>query len=71
VVARWPVTCFASRYMLKECWPSRSMMRLLTILIRYVCPARPALSPIQVWYFDLGAPPERSDVKTVDVEFTR
>lgn len=30
---------------------------------------RPALR--QVWYFDLGAPPERSDVKTVDVEFTR
>lgn len=25
--------------------------------------------PIEVWYFDLGSPPERSDVKKIDVEF--
>lgn len=27
--------------------------------------------PQEVWHFDLGAPPERSDVKSVDVAFTR
>ncbi|KAL4424877.1 hypothetical protein ABPG77_002100 [Micractinium sp. CCAP 211/92] len=27
--------------------------------------------PKEVWHFDLGAPPDRSDVKTVDVEITR
>jgi hypothetical protein len=27
--------------------------------------------PKEVWYFDLGNPPDRSDVKTVDIEFTR
>ena len=43
-----------------------------------VCPAGmtalhllPSPPTRQVWYFDLGAPPERRDVKTVDVEFTR
>ena len=27
--------------------------------------------PQEVWHFDLGAPPERSDVKTLDIEFTQ
>jgi hypothetical protein len=27
--------------------------------------------PKEVWYFDLGAPPDKSDVKTLDLEFTR
>lgn len=27
--------------------------------------------PQEVWHFSLGAPPDKSDVKTVDVEFTR
>ena len=27
--------------------------------------------PKEVWYFDLGNPPDRSDVKTVDIEFTK
>ena len=31
----------------------------------------PLSEPVEVWYFDLGAPPDRSDTKTVDVHFTR
>lgn len=31
----------------------------------------PLSEPREVWHFDLGAPPDRSDVKTVDVEITR
>ncbi len=31
----------------------------------------PLSEPKEVWHFDLGAPPDRSDVKTVDVEITR
>jgi hypothetical protein len=31
----------------------------------------PLSKPREVWYFDLGAPPEKSDVRTVDFEFTR
>ncbi len=27
--------------------------------------------PKEVWYFDLGAPPDKSDVKSVDLEFTK
>lgn len=27
--------------------------------------------PKEVWHFDLGSPPEKSDVKAVDLEFTR
>ena len=31
---------------------------------------RPLSAPIPVWYFNFSAPPESSDVKNVDVEFT-
>eukprot|EP00887_Chlorella_sp_A99_P001822 scaffold19.g1822.t1 len=31
----------------------------------------PLSEPQEVWYFDLGSPPERSATKTVDVDFTR
>jgi hypothetical protein len=30
---------------------------------------RPLSKPQEVWYFDLGAPPEKSAVKLVDMEF--
>ncbi|KAL4451864.1 hypothetical protein ABPG75_007526 [Micractinium tetrahymenae] len=31
----------------------------------------PLSEPREVWHFDLGAPPDKSDVKAVDVEITR
>ena len=32
---------------------------------------KPLSEPVEAWYFDLGAPPTASDVKTIDLEFTR
>lgn len=31
---------------------------------------KPLSAPQEVWHFDFGAPPDKSDVKNVDVEFT-
>ncbi len=31
----------------------------------------PLSEPVEVWYFDLGTPPTKSDTKTLDLEFTR
>ena len=31
----------------------------------------PLSDPVEVWYFDLGAPPDASNVKTLDLEFTK
>lgn len=49
----------------------------LVLLLLSPPPSLPRLTPgctpslPQVWHFDLGAPPDKSDVKTVDLEFTR
>ena len=31
----------------------------------------PLSDPLEVWYFDLGTPPTKSDTKTLDLEFSR